>query len=76
MRKECHILDKKQTSDSAKIAGRTYHVTDYQKADQVASGLSTTHEQVSDTYMEGEIKPVIDDVNGKDIPIERKGFTK
>jgi hypothetical protein len=69
-------LDNKQTSDSKKLAGRTYDVTDYQKNDQLSSGLATTHEQVSDAYMEGEIKPIIDDVNGKDLPIKRKGYTK
>jgi hypothetical protein len=69
-------LDNKQTSESTKLAGRTYDVTDYRSNDPLASGLATTHEQVSDTYMEGEIKPIIDDVNGQDLPIKRKGYTK
>lgn len=70
------FLDKKQPIESTKLAGRVYNVSDYQKNDQLSTGLATTHEQVSDAYMEGEIKPVIDDVNGKDLPIKRKGYTK
>jgi hypothetical protein len=69
-------LKKKPLSESSKLAGRTYDVSDYQKNDQLSAGLATTHEQVSDAYVEGEIKPVIDDVNGQDIPVERKGFEK
>ncbi|MCH1627083.1 YozQ family protein [Ferdinandcohnia quinoae] len=42
------------------LAGRHYKAEDYQKNDQVSSGLATTHEQVSDAYMEGEIKAGID----------------
>lgn len=50
-------LTKKQPQDSTKLAGRLYNVTDYQKQDSLSQGLATTHEQVSDAYMEGEIKP-------------------
>ncbi|MBM7602362.1 hypothetical protein JOC75_000332 [Metabacillus crassostreae] len=58
------------------LAGRVYDVKDYKGEDTLSSGLATSHEQVSDAYMEGEIQPVIDDVDGKDIKIERKGFDK
>jgi hypothetical protein len=60
---------KKSTTASTEIAGRTFHTSDYQKSDPLSKGLATTHEQVSDAYMEGEIGAVIDDVNGKDIPL-------
>ena len=40
----------------------------------MSSGLATTHEQISDAYMEGEIGAVIDDVNGKDLEIPQKGY--
>lgn len=33
-------------------------------------GLATTHEQVSDVYMEGTIDGVMNNVNGSDIPLK------
>lgn len=62
-------MDQKVPNDSQKVAGRVYDPSDYQKNDQISSGLAETHEQFSDSYMEGEIGAVIDDVNGKDIQI-------
>ena len=62
-------MDKKNSTDSSKIAGRVFHTDDYQKNDELSSGLATTHEQVSDAYMEGEAGGVMDDVAGKDIPL-------
>lgn len=56
--------------DSTKIAGRHYKPEDYKKKDALSSGLATTHEQVSDVYTEGQANPVVEDVNGKDIPIK------
>ncbi|MFE4132453.1 YozQ family protein [Peribacillus sp. YIM B13482] len=64
---------KPSKNESSEIAGRIYDVSDYKREDVVSSGLATTHEQVSDTYAEGEIKAVIDDVNGKDIEIKKEG---
>ena len=64
---------KKKTSDqNTEIAGRIYEPSDYEKKDQLSAGLATTHEQASDTYTEGEIGAVIDDVDGKDINIGMK----
>ncbi|MBS4197699.1 YozQ family protein [Lederbergia citri] len=60
--------------DSLKLAGRMYDVQDYGREDTLSSGLATTHEQVSDAYMEGEIKAVIDDVSGSDNEIRREGL--
>ena len=60
--------------DSLNLAGRMYDVQDYTREDILSSGLATTHEQVSDAYMEGEIHAVIDDVNGSDIEIKREGL--
>ncbi|SDM76676.1 YozQ family protein [Bacillus sp. OK048] len=69
-------MDKKNsTTNSSDIAGRTYETSDYQKNDVVATGLSTTHEQASDSYMEGAIDPSTDDdLNAKDLPIAQKPF--
>ncbi|MEH7482849.1 YozQ family protein [Neobacillus drentensis] len=58
------------------LAGSFYHPSYYQESDELSAGLATTHEQASDTYTEGEIGAVIDDVNGKDIPIPQKGYDK
>lgn len=53
-------MEKKNSTKVTDVAGRTYHVSDYHKNDEVSSGLATTHEQVSDTYAEGEIGAVTD----------------
>ncbi|WP_226666360.1 YozQ family protein [Metabacillus litoralis] len=68
--------NKNENVNSTDLAGRTYEVRDYKAEDTLSSGLATSHEQVSDAYMEGEIKAVIDHVDGKVITIERKGFDK
>lgn len=63
-------MKKKNPTENTEIAGRSFDTSDYQKSDFLSSGLAVTHEQVSDTYMEGEIGAVIDDVNGnEDIPL-------
>lgn len=59
----------KQDDENLNLAGRTYEVEDYQREDQLSSGLATTHEQVSDTYMQGESDPLIGDVNGRNIAL-------
>lgn len=43
--------------------GRIYEVDDYKQKDTLSAGLAQTHEQVSDTFMEGDIEPV--NMNGK-----------
>lgn len=63
-------MDKQQKANPKKeVAGSFYHPSYYQEKDQISSGLAETHEQVSDVYAEGEIGAVLDDVNGKDIPL-------
>jgi hypothetical protein len=59
-------MEKKELNESTEIAGRTFDTSDYQKNDALSSGLATTQEQVSDAYIGG----VMDDVNGKDIPLQ------
>jgi hypothetical protein len=56
-------MDQKVPKDSQKVAGRVYDPSDYQKTDQLSSGLAETHEQFSDSYMEGEIGAKIDNKN-------------
>ncbi|WP_026584943.1 YozQ family protein [Bacillus sp. J33] len=67
-------MDKKENKENMNIAGRYYETEDYKRNDQLSSGLATTHEQVSDTYMEGQADAVIEDVNGVDISIPRKAY--
>jgi hypothetical protein len=51
------------------LAGRNYQVEDYNRNDQISSGLASTHEQVSDSYMEGEAFSLVGDINGKNISL-------
>jgi hypothetical protein len=67
-------MEKKDSSRVTAAAGRTYHLSDYYKKGDDSAGLATTHEQVSDTYAEGEIGGVIENVDGEDIPLQRKGY--
>lgn len=60
------MANKSTNKDSLDVAGRVYEADDYKRTDPVSSALAKTHEQVSDTFMEGEIQPVINNVNGKD----------
>lgn len=62
--------------NSQSLAGRTYDPKDYESNSELASGLATTHEQVSDTLTEGTIEAKIDNVNGKNIDILREGYKK
>ncbi|PLT35050.1 YozQ family protein [Bacillus sp. V5-8f] len=41
---------KKPSFDSTEIAGRTFDFEDYNKDEEVSSGLAETHEQMSDHY--------------------------
>lgn len=58
-------MAKKNQPNASDIAGRVYNQEDSQKGD----ALAITHEQVMDSYMEGEIGGVMDQVAGKDIPL-------
>lgn len=67
-------MKKNHNNESAKVAGKTYEVEDYQSNETLSSGLATTHEQVSDAYMEGEVNAVIDNVDGEDVQVKREGY--
>jgi hypothetical protein len=69
-------MDKKVPKEAAKLAGRDFDVSDYGKNGQLSSGLAHIHEQVSDAYKEGEINPVIEDVNGNNQAIPRDGYAE
>ncbi len=67
---------KKDFKDSGKVAEKNYDPSDYGKNSVLNSGLATTHEQTSDTLAEGTIDGKIDDINGKDEKIPRKGYDR
>lgn len=69
-------MKKKNADQNTEVAGRIFDPSDYEKKDQLSSGLATTHEQATDTYTEGEIGAVIDDVDGEDIQIGKKQRSK
>lgn len=48
-------MEKKYTERSKSVADKTYQYSDYYRNEQLSKGMSTTHEQVSDVYMEGTI---------------------
>lgn len=55
----------KNNNKSAKIAENSFDPSDYCSKDEVDKGLAITHEQVSDTFMEGTIDGEIDDLEEK-----------
>ncbi|MGD8191330.1 YozQ family protein [Brevibacillus ginsengisoli] len=73
-------MDQQQANQSlqenaAEVAGRTYQPSDYEKQSTISQGLATTHEQVSDNYMEGTNDGTIDEYDGeKNVSIPRTGY--
>ncbi|WP_261129791.1 YozQ family protein [Bacillus sp. Marseille-Q3570] len=63
---------KKDFKDSSKIAEKNYQPSDYEKNSDLSSGLAITHEQTSDTMVEGTIDGDIDNEKNEKIP--RKGY--
>jgi len=60
-------LDKDLHKKSLKLAGRKYKLEDPHEKDSISKALAITHEQVSDAYTEGQIDPVIEEADGKDM---------
>jgi hypothetical protein len=61
-------------AENNKVAGKQYDPSFYNSSDQTEKGIAITHEQSSDTLTEGTVDGVIEDVNGKDVNIPRKGY--
>lgn len=59
---------------SSNISDKQYDPADYKKNDSLSQSFAVTHEQVSDTYTEGTVDGVIENVAGKNIKLERKGY--
>lgn len=45
---------KKDYRKRTEVAGRMYEPADDQREDELSNGLALTHEQASDSYVEGE----------------------
>ncbi len=54
-----------KNSVSSQVAENSYDPSDYHSNNEVDKGLAITHEQVSDTYMEGTIDGEIDNLEEK-----------
>jgi hypothetical protein len=65
---------KTENEKSAEVAEKMYEASDYKGSTDLEKGLATTHEQVSDTYVEGTVDGVMEDVAGEDIPLKREGY--
>ncbi|MDM5337474.1 YozQ family protein [Fictibacillus enclensis] len=66
-------MEQKKNSKSKSEEVAYYEPSDYSSQSETDQGLAITHEQVSDDYMEGTIDGVMENVEGKDIPLQRKG---
>lgn len=58
------MADQKNFSTDEKLATKMYEPSDYQANTRLSQGLAETHEQVSDTYMEGTIDATIENYQG------------
>ncbi|WP_227935637.1 YozQ family protein [Alkalihalobacillus deserti] len=58
------------------VAERSFQAEDVHSSNEVEQGLATTHEQVSDTFVEGTIDGKIDDVEGEDIDLAKDGYSE
>lgn len=63
-------MKENKDKQSVNIAGRHYKSEDYQQNDQISSGLATTHEQVSDSYMVEGVNAVGDNRSGQGLEIQ------
>jgi len=61
-------------NNTNELAARHYQPEDYGKNDQLSQGLATTHEQVSDSYMEGEITAPYNSTNEKKAESSNEGY--
>jgi hypothetical protein len=68
-------LNHKESTNN-KVAEKNFEPSDYTSNSALNKGLAVTHEQVSDTWAEGNSDAVIDDLDGENVKIQRKGYQK
>jgi hypothetical protein len=66
----------KKLPKTEEIAEHSYQPEDYYSSNEVDQGLATTHEQVSDTFVEGTIDGEIDNIREKDIDLPKESYEK
>lgn len=59
-------MTKKDIGKKKTVAEKTFQHSDYFEEEQLSSGMAITHEQVSDTYMEGTIDRRVSKQNARD----------
>ncbi|MEW8971779.1 MAG: YozQ family protein [Mesobacillus sp.] len=59
---------------NTELAGRIYDTSDYQKNDELSNGLAMTHEQASDSYVEGQIGGKIERSSGAEEELNNRGY--
>ncbi|WP_134701787.1 YozQ family protein [Ammoniphilus sp. YIM 78166] len=57
-------MNKSNFSTNENLAEKMYEPKDYTSDSALDQGLATTHEQVSDAYMEGTVDAEIENVQG------------
>lgn len=68
-------LDKDLQAAAGQVSSETYEPSDYESEQFASQGLATTHEQVSDAYMEGTNDGKIDEYDGeKNVQIPRENY--
>ncbi|GAE24690.1 hypothetical protein JCM9140_637 [Halalkalibacter wakoensis JCM 9140] len=68
--------DKNSYQSSEEVAANSYQPSDYKSSKEVEKGLAMTHEQVSDTYVEGTIDGQINDYEGQNIDLKQQSYEK
>jgi hypothetical protein len=65
---------KENKGKNLELAGRMYDTLDYHKNDELSNGLAMTHEQASDSYVEGEIGGKIERSSGAQDELNDRGY--
>lgn len=70
------MQNKQGFSTDENLANKHYEPADYKANNQLDKGMAETHEQVSDTYVEGTIDATIENYQGtgENAQIPREGY--
>lgn len=65
---------KENKSKNLELAGRMYDTSDYQRNDELSNGLAMTHEQASDSYVEGQVGGKVKRSLGAEDELNNRGY--
>jgi hypothetical protein len=65
---------KENKGKNLELAGRMYDTSDYRKNDELSNGLAMTHEQASDSYVEGQVGGKIERSSGAEDELNNRGY--